>query len=445
MNARKPITTAIALSAIFNLQSSICFADDFVPAVDTVPYNTSTSYTLDSGDSGGDITLQFGTTLAEFLKWNSVSTGFDLSDDLNLTGGLTTSGGANSLNNNSNFATTINTGTSTGAVSIGGNANTVAVDSSSWDISTAGVASGLTGLTTTGTVSLGNSTGTVAIDSSDWDISATGAMTGIGAVTMDGLLTGTAGATLSGAAINLNDGSNFSVNIGTGASTGLVSIGGGSGTMAVNTTSWDITSAGVGSGFTGLTSTGTVDFSGSTSFRLHEAAANPGTCAVGQLFYNTTQNQLEICNATNTWVNGPDTATFTDATPAAFADNNTTELDNEATAPNITTDSASSTVLVSFSIYGSTNDADDETRVVSVVRDNTGANPVCGTDPQVGGLYSAFKTAAGVLSISGTFLDAPGVAGNIRYNVCTNAASTFGGDLDTGMTSVDMTLVEMGN
>ena len=55
--------------------------------------------------------------------------------------GLTVSGAAVSLNNNSNFATNINTGTSTGAVSIGGNLNTVAINSSNWDVSSTGTVS----------------------------------------------------------------------------------------------------------------------------------------------------------------------------------------------------------------------------------------------------------------------------------------------------------------
>ena len=80
--------------------------------------------------------------------------------------------------------------------------------------------------------------------------------------TFSGLITGTAGLTVTGAAVNLNASSNFPVSIATGTSTGAVSIGGGSNTLGVNTTSWDISTAGVGSGFTGFTSTGTINFSG---------------------------------------------------------------------------------------------------------------------------------------------------------------------------------------
>jgi hypothetical protein len=73
---------------------------------------------------------------------------------------------------------------------------------------------------------LGDGSGTIAINSSDWDISATGVQTGMGAITTNGLITGTLGATLTGAAVNLNASSNFAVNIGTGTTTSTVTIGG---------------------------------------------------------------------------------------------------------------------------------------------------------------------------------------------------------------------------
>ena len=147
--------------------------------------------------------------------------------------GLTSTGAATSINASSNFNTSLNTGTSTGTVSIGSGLNAVGIDTSSWDISTAGALSGFSTLSLSGDISLANgkavksssTTGetmliqgydvdnttyrnaltvtngntiaiavgtgneTVAIDSADWDISTTGAMTGIGAITADGTLT----------------------------------------------------------------------------------------------------------------------------------------------------------------------------------------------------------------------------------------------------------------
>jgi|GEM_PF-5264234 len=148
------------------------------------------------------------------LRWNSLyvatldATTITSSSSITGTSGETMSGGIVNLNVSSNYATNINTGTSSGAVSVGGGS------------------------------------GTVAIDSSDWDISATGAMTGIGAITADGLVTGSAGATISGATTSINKDSNFATNINTGTSSGAVSLGGGSGTVAVDSSDWDISTAG---------------------------------------------------------------------------------------------------------------------------------------------------------------------------------------------------------
>ena len=54
--------------------------------------STTNTFILDSDDTGGDITLQFGTTLTELLKWNDTLARFDLSDDLNIQGNITLTG-----------------------------------------------------------------------------------------------------------------------------------------------------------------------------------------------------------------------------------------------------------------------------------------------------------------------------------------------------------------
>lgn len=194
------------------------------------------------------------------------------------TAGITNTGAAVNLNASSNYAVNVATGTSTGAVTLGGGLNTVAVNSSSWKVSTAGAVSGITTMSLSGditmatgkgikssttiaetvgiygydvdgaayvpsflvtngnnpAIAIGDANQTVAITTADWGISAAGVMTGIGAVTMDGLLTASLGATISGATINLNASSNFAVNIGTGTTTGTVTIGGaGTQTIAI--------------------------------------------------------------------------------------------------------------------------------------------------------------------------------------------------------------------
>lgn len=141
--------------------------------------------------------------------------------------GLTNTGAAVNLNASSNFATNINTGTSNGTVTIGGGTNSVAVNSSTWDISTAGAFTGVASLATSGDVTFATTKGiasstttgetvvvkgydvdnttyrnaltvtngdtiavaagtgneTVAIDTTTWDVSTTGAFTGVADIT----------------------------------------------------------------------------------------------------------------------------------------------------------------------------------------------------------------------------------------------------------------------
>lgn len=254
-----------------------------------------------------------------------------------LTSGVTITGGAIGLNSSSNYAVSIANGTSTGTVSIGGGLNSVGINSSSWDITTAGAMSGFTSLSlsdditmangkavkssvTTGetiaiqaydvdgaayvnsilltngntpAIAIGTNAETVAINSADWDISATGAMTGIGAITMDGLLTGTLGATISGATINLNASSNNAVNIGTGTTTSTVTIGG-AGVQSIDIGNGAAAKT-VTLGSTNTTSTTTIN-AGSGNINLvgtlatGDAITGDGTAALGGFLKTVTDD-----------------------------------------------------------------------------------------------------------------------------------------------------------
>ena len=120
-----------------------------------------------------------------------------------------------------------------------------------------------TTLTSTGITTIGDNSSTIAINSSDWDIDATGIMTGIGAITSNGLIIGTAGLTITGAAVSLNASSNFDVNIATGTSTGDITLGGGAvgQLIAINSDDWDITTAGAMTGIGAITSDGAISTS----------------------------------------------------------------------------------------------------------------------------------------------------------------------------------------
>lgn len=51
---------------------------------------TDETFTIDTDDTGGNLALQFGTTLAETISWNSALTRFEISDDLHVTGAIST-------------------------------------------------------------------------------------------------------------------------------------------------------------------------------------------------------------------------------------------------------------------------------------------------------------------------------------------------------------------
>ncbi len=161
-----------------------------------------------------------------------------------------------------------------------------------------------TTLAVNGVAAIGNSSNTVTIDSSDWDINAAGDMAGIGSISFDGNLT-QSGAT------NISTGTGtFTINSATTVANGVsfttngpVSIGDNGDTVAIDSSSWDISSAGLATGLTGITSTGNIDFRNTTSFRMHQAASDPGACNEGQTYYNTTTNKVRLCSAANTWEN----------------------------------------------------------------------------------------------------------------------------------------------
>lgn len=58
---------------------------------------TSNSFILDNDDTGGNVFLQFGATLAETLTWNNATTTFELSDGLNLADDLTVGGATETI------------------------------------------------------------------------------------------------------------------------------------------------------------------------------------------------------------------------------------------------------------------------------------------------------------------------------------------------------------
>jgi len=102
----------------------------------------------------------------------------------------------------------------------------------------------------------------------------TGTQTLAGAKTFSSLITGSAGLTITGAAVNLNVSSSYQINIGTGTHNRDINIGGGSNTLYINTSDWDISTAGGLTGISGITNdkwytqsgTDANTFTGATTF-----------------------------------------------------------------------------------------------------------------------------------------------------------------------------------
>lgn len=246
-----------------------------------------------------------------------------------LTSGVSISGGAVNLNASSNYATNINTGTSSGAVTIGGGSSTVAINTSSWDITTAGAVSGVTTLgmsgdltlsagdiilatgkalkgssttaetlkiqaydvdnttyrdfltltngdTITGVIGSGNET--ISINSVDWDIGTTGDMTGIGAITMDGTLTTTGAVVISNAAVTLYANEAITLTHATNGAADDLTIA----LTGANDSSIIIDSAGTGAGAVTLTATaGGITLNASSGIATSDAITGDGTAALG--------------------------------------------------------------------------------------------------------------------------------------------------------------------
>lgn len=167
-----------------------------------------------------------------------------------------------------------------------------------------------------GTLTLASgSTGDVQFFSSSNKITSAGALTvagaivGVGVNAGAGLLQGALGLTVTGAAVSVNASSNFATNINTGTSNTLVSIGGGSGTFALDTTNIDISSAGAITGATGvstttLTSTSTSNIGSGTgvvtlnsSGALGLTAASASTWTLGANALTLTSSNINVSSA----------------------------------------------------------------------------------------------------------------------------------------------------
>lgn len=225
-------------------------------------------------------------------------------------------------------------------------------------------------------------------------------------------------------------------------SNGIFTIATGSNDFVVDSNDWNVTAAGALDA-SGMSSTGTIDFSGASSFRIHEGAADPGTCTEGQMFYNTTDNYLKLCTATNTWTpqgrRVPDMNHFVDTTIDSIVSTNNTTNYWDGTIPNITPISANSEILVMMTVSFDPNGTADESDVVRIER-NVGSAPTCGSSTQVGDQIGWLTSDNDVDGASAIYVDTPGTTSTTYYTLCSDSEST-----DTGgsIIEIQFTLYEM--
>ncbi|MBI2552797.1 hypothetical protein HYW17_05890 [Candidatus Uhrbacteria bacterium] len=140
------------------------------------------------GSSTGAITTGLDVSDAQLTNAFSIGGNFALFDGVRIFEGATGTLTIEDTSGN-DLMTIVDAGTTgnltvTGAITIsGGTINNASVGA------TTASSGAFTTLSSTGATTLGNDSATVAIDSSDWNISTDGAATGIGAITADGLLT----------------------------------------------------------------------------------------------------------------------------------------------------------------------------------------------------------------------------------------------------------------
>lgn len=184
----------------------------------------------------------------------------------------------------------------------------------------------------------------------------------------------------------------------------------------------------------------------------HKSTSGDPSPISGAIYYNANAGKFR-CNEAGSWKDcvpdapsAPDTAVFEDMSPNSWnGDNNTRELFNDTTRPNIDTVSTSSTVLVNVHISGVSNTSNDAMFAARIVYSTDGSNPSCSSDPQVGrSMISGFTTnTSHPYQLSGSFIHTPGIAGEVRYTIC-SSDDAMGSTLTDTPDNVTVSLVMLG-
>ena len=201
------------------------------------------------------------------------------------TGGLTSTGSI-SLNANAGTNTVnIGTGTTTGAVTIGGGGTPLTINSTAFDVSSAGALSGITTISASGAITAATATNTInglvinggalssvtgitfssgTLNLNNGGITNAGSIAGATTISASGAITAaTTVNTLNGLIVSsgsLSGITGFSQASGTFSVTGTggITLGGGSNALTINSTNFDVSSAGALSGITTLSMSGAI-------------------------------------------------------------------------------------------------------------------------------------------------------------------------------------------
>lgn len=259
--------------------------------------------------------------------------------------------------------------TGTGAITLGGGSNTLTIDSSAFDVTSAGAVSGITTLsasgaitaatatntingliinagalsgitgltqtsgahsvTGTGAITLGGGSNALTIDSSAFDVTSAGAVSGITTLSLSGAISGaTATNTINGLIINagaLSAITGFSQASGTHSitGTGAITLGGGSNALTIDSTAFDVTSAGAVSGITTLSLSGAITGATATN-TINGLVVNSGSLSSITGFNQTSGNFA--MSGTGTFGTGSGAVSLNGATTISTATNSATAL-----------------------------------------------------------------------------------------------------------------------
>ena len=268
-------------------------------------------------------------------------------------------------------------------------------------LTNARVLQNLTGLT----VSSGGASISGGINNNAGGITNVGSLAGITTLGANGLITGTSGLTISGAAVSLNDSSNFNTTINTGTSNGSVTIGGGSSAFSLNSTAFDVSSTGALSGITTIGASGAITAATATN-TINGLVINTGALSNISGYSQTSGNFSQT-----------GTGTFSTGTGSVSL-NSATTISNSTTSPALSIAQTGNGAVLS-----ATNTAITSGALVSLTQ-NTSA--FTGT-----GLLLNFASGSGSFA-SGNFLDFQ-INGTSRFKVDNTGALQITSDSANGI------------